>query len=83
MKLEKIFDNLREGNGPVVLAAANFALGFGLGRLGKSVDEPIIPAILPATDIIFGTGLNRYTLFYAAGVALNYTQEIYQILDTM
>jgi len=78
--MEKLGSSWKRTNKRILPLAGSFALGAGLGAIGKSTGEHFIPAVPPTMDLIFGNCDNLLKfefLFYLAGVGLNYTSEIY------
>ncbi len=54
--------------------SVSFAMGYGLGKLGQTINHEEIPAVLLVMDIIGGLNINHVVpyIFYGSGVALSY-----------
>ena len=78
MKLEKI---ARKMFAPTL----SFAMGLGLGKLGKATNNEWLVLIPPAMDLFGGLHVSHIVpyLSYGAGFAMNYLPEIYNAINNL
>lgn len=90
MKLERIIDTLKYGSigvgKKIIVPSISFAMGYGLGELGKYTNHHEISIVPVAMDLFSGCAGKKHVipyLFYGAGIATSYFSEIFQFLQNL